>query len=113
MRQLELKRIINRDYLAKTNIKKIMSKSLILGLAIATLAASSNYCGENERWVPGYGCDCKSGYSKLDGKNCEMCPKNGYWNPQANYGRGDCVCNWEYKMEDGECVPKKNMKPNV
>ena len=90
-----------------------MSKSFILGLAITTLAASSHYCGENERWVPGYGCDCKLGYARLDGKNCEMCPENGHWDPQADYGRGDCVCNFGFEWDSGKCVPKNDEKPHV
>jgi len=64
-----------------------------------------DYCGKNTRKTPGGGCDCKLGFTRYDGVNCEKCPVNGHWDIHSNYGKGACVCNFAFKMEHGKCVP--------
>lgn len=66
---------------------------------------SQGNCGINERVTPGGRCDCRSGFARLDGVNCLQCPRNGHWDVNANNRRGGCVCNFDFRLENNECVP--------
>ncbi len=69
-------------------------------------------CGKNEIPVtnsPGLcECDYSKRFARLDGVNCLKCPTRGFWEATANYGKGQCKCEFGLVFDSyGQCVEPK------